>query len=152
MERKGQAAMEFLMTYGWAILAAIIAIGVLAYFGIFSPGKFVPDACTLSTPFGCLDDTVVNSAGNVHLFVTNGGTSTLTITSIVIGNCGTLTPTAPGTAVTSGTNSELTVTCGSALSAGSKFKGDVTITYTRPSDTGATLTLTSTGSLTRKVV
>ena len=27
--KKGQAAMEFLMTYGWAILAAIIVIGVL---------------------------------------------------------------------------------------------------------------------------
>lgn len=34
--RKGQAAMEFLSTYGWPILAAIIAIGVLAYFGVFN--------------------------------------------------------------------------------------------------------------------
>ena len=33
--KRGQAAMEFLMTYGWAILAAITAIGVLAYFGVF---------------------------------------------------------------------------------------------------------------------
>ncbi len=37
MNKKSQAAMEFLMTYGWAILAAIIAIGVLAYMGVFSP-------------------------------------------------------------------------------------------------------------------
>lgn len=35
--KKGQAAMEFLMTYGWAILTGLIAIGVLAYFGVFSP-------------------------------------------------------------------------------------------------------------------
>lgn len=28
---------EFLLTYGWAILAGIIAIGVLVYFGIFNP-------------------------------------------------------------------------------------------------------------------
>lgn len=40
MIKKGQLAMEFLMTYGWAILASIIAIGVLAYFGVFSPSKF----------------------------------------------------------------------------------------------------------------
>jgi len=33
--KKSQAAMEFLMTYGWAILAAIIAISVLWYFGVF---------------------------------------------------------------------------------------------------------------------
>ena len=30
--RKSQAAMEFLMTYGWAILVVLVAIGALAYF------------------------------------------------------------------------------------------------------------------------
>ena len=39
--KKGQRAMEFLETYGWAILAAIIAIGVLAYFGVFTSGQYV---------------------------------------------------------------------------------------------------------------
>jgi uncharacterized protein (UPF0333 family) len=38
--RKGQAAMEFLMTYGWAILVVLAAIGALAYFGVLSPDKF----------------------------------------------------------------------------------------------------------------
>lgn len=42
--KKGESmAMEFLMTYGWAILASIIAIGVLAYFGVFTPGKYIPE-------------------------------------------------------------------------------------------------------------
>jgi len=45
--KKGQAAVEFefLMTYGWAILAAIIAIAVLTYFGVFSPGKYSQQPC-----------------------------------------------------------------------------------------------------------
>jgi hypothetical protein len=34
--KKSQAAMEFLMTYGWAILVVLVAIGVLAYFGVFN--------------------------------------------------------------------------------------------------------------------
>ena len=51
MERKGQAAMEFLMTYGWAILAAIIAIGVLAYFGVFSPERLASSTGVLNAPF-----------------------------------------------------------------------------------------------------
>lgn len=34
-DKNAQATMEFLMTYGWAILAGIIAIGILAYFGVF---------------------------------------------------------------------------------------------------------------------
>ncbi len=36
MSKKGQAAMEFLMTYGWAILIAIVAIAALIAFGVFS--------------------------------------------------------------------------------------------------------------------
>jgi len=34
--RKGQAAIEFLVTYGWAILIVLIAIGALAYFGVLN--------------------------------------------------------------------------------------------------------------------
>jgi hypothetical protein len=46
--KKGQAAMEFLMTYGWAILVVLAAIGALAYFGVLSPSKLLPSKCTLS--------------------------------------------------------------------------------------------------------
>ncbi len=42
-ESKQQApdskVMEFLMTYGWAILIVLIAIGALTYFGVFDPDK-----------------------------------------------------------------------------------------------------------------
>ena len=30
---------EFLMTYGWAIIVVVIAFGLLGYFGVFSPSK-----------------------------------------------------------------------------------------------------------------
>ncbi len=36
-KKKGQAAMEYLMTYGWAILAVVIVGGVLYYYGVFEP-------------------------------------------------------------------------------------------------------------------
>lgn len=36
-QKKAQAAMEFLMTYGWAILVVLVAIGALAYFGVIDP-------------------------------------------------------------------------------------------------------------------
>lgn len=39
-QKKGQAAMEFLMTYGWAILVVLLAIGALAAFGVFDMGKY----------------------------------------------------------------------------------------------------------------
>lgn len=34
---KGQAALEFITTYGWAFLIILFSFGVLAYFGVFAP-------------------------------------------------------------------------------------------------------------------
>jgi hypothetical protein len=52
---KGQAALEFLTTYGWAFLVILIMIGTLAYFGILSPGNILPNRCTFGSEFQCLD-------------------------------------------------------------------------------------------------
>lgn len=32
INKKSQAAVEFLMEYGWAILVVLVAVGALAYF------------------------------------------------------------------------------------------------------------------------
>lgn len=53
--KKGQAAMEFLMTYGWAILVVLAAVAALAYFGVLSPDRFMPEKCTLPSGTACLD-------------------------------------------------------------------------------------------------
>ena len=39
MRKKGQAAMEYLMTYGWAILIIIVVIAALYAMGVFKVGK-----------------------------------------------------------------------------------------------------------------
>lgn len=66
MNKKGQPAIEFLMTYGWAILCAIIAIGVLAYFGVFNPHKF--DVKPMSVSCYHLENPVFNlTCGNYQL-------------------------------------------------------------------------------------
>ena len=41
---KSQAAMEYLMTYGWAILIIALALGVLYSLGIMNPKNFIPRA------------------------------------------------------------------------------------------------------------
>ena len=68
--KKGQAAMEFLMTYGWAILAAIIAIGILAYFGVFR-ASLSPNVAYLNSPFYVNSWTVQQQ--NVQFEVRNDG-------------------------------------------------------------------------------
>ncbi len=37
--KKSQAALEFLITYGWAFLVILLMIGTLSYFGILSPSQ-----------------------------------------------------------------------------------------------------------------
>ena len=46
--KKGQAAMEFLMTYGWAILAAIIVIAVIG--GDSGPKKVGEESGSATNP------------------------------------------------------------------------------------------------------
>ncbi len=41
---KSQSAMEYLMTYGWAILIIAVALAVLFQMGVFSGGNFTPKA------------------------------------------------------------------------------------------------------------
>ena len=39
--KKGQAGLDFLMTYGWALLLIVLVIGALFALGIFDIGSFV---------------------------------------------------------------------------------------------------------------
>ncbi len=56
MKSKLQSAMEYLMTYGWAILVIAVVLGVLYSLGIFSPSNFAPKAqpgsCQVFRPNG----------------------------------------------------------------------------------------------------
>jgi hypothetical protein len=55
MNKKGQAALEFLTTYGWAFMVILVMIGALAYFGVLNPQKLIPDQCAITSGFTCKD-------------------------------------------------------------------------------------------------
>lgn len=42
LKKKGQSAMEYLMTYGWAILIVIVVVAALYAMGVFKGGTTVP--------------------------------------------------------------------------------------------------------------
>ncbi len=73
--------MEFLMTYGWAILVVLVVIGALAYFGVLSPGRLLPDRCQLPPGVSCEDFSLVRTTNTISLIVTNGLGQPMTITS-----------------------------------------------------------------------
>ncbi|VVC02228.1 Uncharacterised protein [uncultured archaeon] len=50
---RGQAAMEYLVTYGWALLALFIVVAFLVSSDIFSPNSFVTQECTFQPDLPC---------------------------------------------------------------------------------------------------
>lgn len=52
---KSQYSVEFLITYGWALLIIGIIVGAIYTFGWFDPGNFLPQKCHFYGQVGCRD-------------------------------------------------------------------------------------------------
>jgi len=50
---KLQSAMEYLMTYGWAILIIAVVLAALYGLGVFNAGNFLSSQCLLPAGFAC---------------------------------------------------------------------------------------------------
>ncbi|MFT4283013.1 MAG: hypothetical protein ACMXX6_01165 [Candidatus Woesearchaeota archaeon] len=59
--KKGQAAVEFLTTYGWALAVIIVMIAVISLFGVTNPDRFVNERCIAPAGFVCEDFAVFSS-------------------------------------------------------------------------------------------
>ncbi len=82
-KKRAQAAVEFLMTYGIAILIIILAIGVLVYFDVLNPRKFIADRCEIGgNIIGCRDFSVSKSGSEIRLKLSNNVGDNIKITSI----------------------------------------------------------------------
>lgn len=70
---KAQATVEFLMTYGWALLALIIALGALAASGVLSPSYLVSEECSFGSTMRC-SSALYNEGANTKILlnITNG--------------------------------------------------------------------------------
>ncbi|MFQ5405555.1 MAG: hypothetical protein ACE5DI_00145, partial [Candidatus Micrarchaeia archaeon] len=77
--KRGQSALEYLVTYGWAILAIVIIAGLLWAFGIFNPQTFASSsACTEGASFSCTAaDSVYYANGTLLLTLGNKVGSTV---------------------------------------------------------------------------
>ena len=63
MQKRGQAATEFLTTYGWAILILIIVIGLIYSLNIFNPK--IENTCIGSDPIDCSDVRIKETSASV---------------------------------------------------------------------------------------
>jgi len=75
---KGQAAMEYLMTYGWALLVIVIVIAILLYLVPMTS----PEQCAFAEPgLACNQPTnpILNTNGTLYGKITNGFSKTIVI-------------------------------------------------------------------------
>ena len=162
MTRKAQAAMEYLMTYGWAILIVIIVAAALYALGVFNPATWTGSRATGFTNIGApaagaWKMSATNATQQFQLVLKNNLPSRINVTAIAV-KIGTTdceneaiggVDLAPA-GVVEGIGSSFTVTasCG-AQTAGSSYTSSVSLTYNNL-DTGLTA-LSESGSLTGTV-
>ena len=143
MAKKAQAAMEFLMTYGWAILVVLAAIGALAYFGVLSPDKFLPDKCMMEPGVDCTGFKVTPT--ETTLVLRNSMGKDLTISSVTIGTCNS---TVGNVSFKNGDMVTLSLTGCSNGALGDRFDSDISLGYTEKL---SGLSKIMSGSMTTKV-
>ena len=83
-KKRGQAALEFLTTYGWGFLVILIMIAALAYFGILNPSKLLPNRCNFGVEFQCLDHQISSTDGTFKLRMKNNIGEPIDITSVAL--------------------------------------------------------------------
>ncbi len=137
--KRAQAAMEFLMTYGWAILVVLAAIAALAYFGVLSPEKFLGEKCIVDPGLACISNKVEPT--KITLVIAQNKGKTITVNSIAVASCSSTF----STTMTSGTDATFVI--GGACNNGvlkDRFKGEITIGYT---ESQTNLTKTAYGNI-----
>jgi len=127
--KKGQAAIEFLMTYGWVLLVVLIAVSALAYFGILTPGENLPETCLFFPGIAC--DSFKVDPNGVTIMISNGWGKNLENVSFTIMGSG---PCEGGISnienLKDGTLEVFSIDCPENLSSGSAFKRELRINYT----------------------
>jgi len=150
---KGQGAMEYLMTYGWAILVVMIVGVVLWQLGVFGGAGGGVNRATGFTTIKCFDRSIFLDAAhdNLSATFTNAAGTPVTIKKITVDGCS--SPKLDGTdagsinkTLAGGDTTRFSCTT-SGISKGDTFTVSINIEYTE-SVAGTTLTHTDTGRLT----
>ncbi len=67
--KKLQSAMEYLMTYGWAILIIAVVIGVLYAMGIFNSSGLLGSFCTAQTGYFCANPILSTNSPTLNVTI-----------------------------------------------------------------------------------
>ncbi len=130
---RSQSALEYMMTYGWAILVIVIVAGVLYSLGIFSPSSSLAATITgfssLSVTGGCIQ------GGALYLVVTPGVGYPINITKInVTSSTNVQTSTNMSVLISPGQSQTIFVPNSCTSSQNSQYSDSVSIIYSEPGE------------------
>jgi hypothetical protein len=80
---KGQTALEYLITYGWAILVILVVLAVLWYYGVFNPAKWSGESVSEGSAFKVVDKQLT-VAGEFKLVLGDKTGSQTTIDQVAV--------------------------------------------------------------------
>ncbi|MDE1852117.1 MAG: hypothetical protein KGH69_05565, partial [Candidatus Micrarchaeota archaeon] len=109
---KLQGAMEYLMTYGWAILIVAVVLAVMFSLGVFSSGGTVSNSCLSTAGYLC-QNPVLNSTGWLGIKFGWIGAFPITLTNIActIGNAAPVSTQSVNVQLQSGSTVNLAFLC-----------------------------------------
>lgn len=90
-EHKAQSAMEYLLTYGWAILVLSIVLASLFLLNVFNPGSFAPSFCIFPASFSCSVLSLSHTSGNLAVAIGQSLGTPINVTAVGCNDQGTVT-------------------------------------------------------------
>jgi len=132
--KKGQTALEYLMTYGWAILIIVVVVAALFAMNVFNPSAWTGETASGFASFK-VDAFSYNGAaenGIVNFTLGNQLGSTITITSVSVTESSNGTEVTNSSSIQLGPNGEIEYSINETglLPQGSQYSVDVGISYT----------------------
>ncbi len=130
---KGQTALEYLITYGWAILVILVVLAVLWYYGVFSPAKWAGESVSEGSAFKVIDKKLTGTTLTLILGDKTGGQVTVTQVDAagdITGSSGVVSQVIQAGGQTGQIAVILTAPVAPGVTAGSFYKFTVTTTYT----------------------
>ncbi|VVB76734.1 Uncharacterised protein [uncultured archaeon] len=135
-----QTAIEYLATYGWAILIMALMLAVLFSTGVFSPNSYIVQECVVSSGFGCQSFSLTPD-GNLLINLVQSTSDPINVTALGCTRNGTVSggakppyPAPPSNQVylPVGSNYTFIVGCygANAISVGGVFSGSLVVNYT----------------------
>jgi len=128
--------MEFLMTYGWAVLILLTVVAILFYLGIFNPRTVSPNACVLPAGFSCYGYRIASGGagnGNLTLDLVQTTGHSVNITDMACTDQDTVTYTAINQRAYDGDRLTISLNCtksdGTRPEVGEYYRGSIYINY-----------------------